>query len=316
MEEPCLLLHFPTLILSVKGVESSRRTQWRKNGLVQQAGGLECQMERTPRVPRQGQILIREVMEIVELTTLKDAIIGLPGFFGLSTGQRKRLTIAVELIANPSIIFMDEPTTGLDARSAAIVMRTVRSTVDIGRTVVCTIHQPTIDIFESFDESITGAKLKEGRTKGLVHQLSEPNLGSEDLHFSTRCPQHFLEQLALCLWKQHRSYWCNPQYSATRILFTILIALLLGTVYWKSGSKIWYFWANPVAWSLYGLLTSQYGDRDGMLDTVESIRAFLLRYFGFEMDFLKHAAMAVLGFNLLFALIFIVSIKVLNFQNR
>ena len=62
--------------------------------------------------------------------------------------QRKRLTIAVELVANPSIVFMDEPTSGLDARAAAIVMRTVRNTVDTGRTVVCTIHQPSIDIFE------------------------------------------------------------------------------------------------------------------------------------------------------------------------
>ncbi len=70
------------------------------------------------------------------------------GQFGLSVEQRKRLTIAVELVANPSIVFMDEPTSGLDARAAAIVMRTVRNTVDTGRTVVCTIHQPSIDIFE------------------------------------------------------------------------------------------------------------------------------------------------------------------------
>ncbi|CAN0877648.1 Pleiotropic drug resistance protein 1 [Linum grandiflorum] len=81
-----------------------------------------------------------------------DALVGLPGVNGLSTEQRKRLTIAVELVANPSIIFMDEPTSGLDARAAAIVMRTVRNTVDTGRTVVCTIHQPSIDIFDAFDE--------------------------------------------------------------------------------------------------------------------------------------------------------------------
>ncbi|KAL0918032.1 hypothetical protein M5K25_013153 [Dendrobium thyrsiflorum] len=96
---------------------------------------------------------IDEVIDLVELDNLKDALVGLPGISGLSTEQRKRLTIAVELVANPSIIFMDEPTSGLDARAAAIVMRTVRNTVDTGRTVVCTIHQPSIDIFESFDES-------------------------------------------------------------------------------------------------------------------------------------------------------------------
>lgn len=91
-------------------------------------------------------------MGLVELDNVKDVIVGVPGVTGLSKEQRKRLTIAVELVANPSIIFMDEPTSGLDARAAAIVMRTVRNTVDTGRTVVCTIHQPGIDIFEAFDE--------------------------------------------------------------------------------------------------------------------------------------------------------------------
>ncbi|KAL0915651.1 hypothetical protein M5K25_016084 [Dendrobium thyrsiflorum] len=95
---------------------------------------------------------VDEVIGLVELNNLKDAIVGISGVSGLSTEQRKRLTIAVELVANPSIIFMDEPTSGLDARAAAIVMRTVRNTVDTGRTVVCTIHQPSTEIFEEFDE--------------------------------------------------------------------------------------------------------------------------------------------------------------------
>ncbi|CAN6456247.1 unnamed protein product [Victoria cruziana] len=98
------------------------------------------------------KLFVEEVMELVELSSLRESLVGLPGVNGLSTEQRKRLTIAVELVANPSIIFMDEPTSGLDARAAAIVMRTVRNTVDTGRTVVCTIHQPSIDIFEAFDE--------------------------------------------------------------------------------------------------------------------------------------------------------------------
>ncbi|KAL3676896.1 hypothetical protein R1sor_026844 [Riccia sorocarpa] len=98
------------------------------------------------------ELFVNHVMDLVELTNIKDRIVGLPGVSGLSTEQRKRLTIAVELVANPSIVFMDEPTSGLDARAAAIVMRTVRNTVDTGRTVVCTIHQPSIDIFDAFDE--------------------------------------------------------------------------------------------------------------------------------------------------------------------
>nr|VDD05757.1 unnamed protein product [Brassica oleracea] len=65
--------------------------------------------------------------------------------------SKKRLQ---ELVANPSIIFMDEPTTGLDARAAAIVMRAVKNVAETGRTIVCTIHQPSIDIFEAFDELV------------------------------------------------------------------------------------------------------------------------------------------------------------------
>ncbi|WMV59270.1 hypothetical protein MTR67_052655 [Solanum verrucosum] len=114
------------------------------------------------------KMFIEEVMDLVELTPLKEALVGLPSGSGLSVEQRKRLTIAVELVANPSIIFMDEPTSGLDARAAAIVMRTVRNTVDTGRTVVCTIHQPSIDIFDAFDELVL---LKQGGEEIYVGPL-------------------------------------------------------------------------------------------------------------------------------------------------
>ncbi|RYR75920.1 hypothetical protein Ahy_A01g000522 isoform C [Arachis hypogaea] len=97
---------------------------------------------------------VKEVLRTIELDGIKDSLVGLPNVSGLSTEQRKRLTIAIELVANPSIIFMDEPTSGLDARAAAVVMRAVKNVVGTGRTVTCTIHQPSIDIFESFDELI------------------------------------------------------------------------------------------------------------------------------------------------------------------
>ena len=53
-----------------------------------------------------------QVMNLVELMPLRKSLVGAPGSTGRSVEQRKRLTIAVELVANPSIIFMDEPTTG------------------------------------------------------------------------------------------------------------------------------------------------------------------------------------------------------------
>ena len=125
------------------------------------------------------QMFVDEVMELVELTSLRQALVGLPGVSGLSTEQRKRLTIAVELVANPSIIFMDEPTSGLDARAAAIVMRTVRNTVDTGRTVVCTIHQPGIDIFEAFDE-VRNVKAPKRVSPQLYMTSSYPKITKHD----------------------------------------------------------------------------------------------------------------------------------------
>ncbi|KAM4107965.1 hypothetical protein ACB094_03G008200 [Castanea mollissima] len=100
------------------------------------------------------EFLNEEVLETIELGGIKNALAGIPGVTGLSTEQHKWLTIAGELVANPSIIFMDEPTTGLDARAAATVIQAVKNVADTGRTIVCTIHQPSIDIFEAFDELV------------------------------------------------------------------------------------------------------------------------------------------------------------------
>ncbi|KAL5975821.1 ABC transporter G member 36 [Asimina triloba] len=473
-------------------------------------------------------MFIEEVMELVELTSVRSSIVGMPGVNGLSTEQRKRMTIAVELVANPSIIFMDEPTSGLDARAAAIVMRTVRNTVDTGRTVVCTIHQPSIDIFEAFDEllllrrggeeiyvgplghnschlikyleGIDGiSKIRDGynpatwmlemttpaqeeafgvsfaelykhselyrRNKALIAELSTPPPGSRDLYFPTEYAQPLLAQCMACLWKQYWSYWRNPPYTALRFLFTIFIALGFGTIFWDLGKKTerqqdvfnamgsmysavlflgfvnasavqpvvaierivfyrergagmysafpyafgqvvveipyvfvqatayglivysmigfewtgikffwymflmfftllyytyygmmsvgitpneniagiisvafysiwnlfsgfliprtripvwwrWYYWANPIAWTLYGLVASQFGDVEDKIDSGITVKAFVNTYYGFKHDFLGVVAVMVVGFGLMFAFIFALSIKVINFQKR
>ncbi|XP_012480072.1 pleiotropic drug resistance protein 3 [Gossypium raimondii] len=106
-------------------------------------------------IPRQKRLeFVSEVLQMIELDEIQNALVGVPSVSGISAEQRKRLTIAVELVSNPSIIFMDEPTSCLDARAAAVVMRVVKNIVNTRRTIVCTIHQPSIDIFEAFDEII------------------------------------------------------------------------------------------------------------------------------------------------------------------
>lgn len=77
------------------------------------------------------------------------------------------------------------------------------------------------------------------RNKALISELSTPPPGSTDLYFPTQYSQNFLTQCMACLWKQHKSYWRNPSYTATRIFFTTVIALIFGTIFLDLGKKMW-----------------------------------------------------------------------------
>ncbi|KAG2506898.1 hypothetical protein BBO99_00009231 [Phytophthora kernoviae] len=89
---------------------------------------------------------VEECLELLGLQDIADQIIR-----GSSVEQMKRLTIGVELAAQPSVIFLDEPTSGLDARSAKLIMDGVRKVANSGRTIICTIHQPSAEVFYLFD---------------------------------------------------------------------------------------------------------------------------------------------------------------------
>lgn len=98
------------------------------------------------------------VIDLLELHDLEHTLIGRPGL-GLSVEQMKRVTIGVELVAKPSIlIFLDEPTSGLDGQSAFNTLRFLRKLAAAGQAVLCTIHQPSAQLFTQFDTLLLLAK--------------------------------------------------------------------------------------------------------------------------------------------------------------
>lgn len=73
-------------------------------------------------------------------------------FRGLSGGEKKRVAIANEIISDPSIVFLDEPTTGLDAKSALDLGEIMKAMAKAGRTLISTIHQPSNELLNTFDK--------------------------------------------------------------------------------------------------------------------------------------------------------------------
>lgn len=88
------------------------------------------------------------------LVSCGDSCVGDAKVRGISGGEKKRLSLAVELIASPPVIFADEPTTGLDAFQAEKVMETLQQLARDGHTVICSIHQPRGSVYSKFDDIV------------------------------------------------------------------------------------------------------------------------------------------------------------------
>ncbi|EGC35111.1 hypothetical protein DICPUDRAFT_55375 [Dictyostelium purpureum] len=96
--------------------------------------------------------LIDEILQVLSLTKLQNTTIGPNPTLGISLANRKKVSIGIELASDPHLLFLDEPTSGLDSAAALKVMNCVKKIADSGRTVICTIHQPSQEIFEKFDQ--------------------------------------------------------------------------------------------------------------------------------------------------------------------
>lgn len=139
---------------------------------------------RLPDDTSEKEIHSRIASLLVELglNDIADLQIGTPSQKVISGGQRKRVNLAIELVGEPEIIFLDEPTSGLSSQDAADVIHCLRKLADAGRTVVLTIHQPSLEIFQSFSNIIYLAKGGRLAFCGETHHEVYQYFGVKDQH--------------------------------------------------------------------------------------------------------------------------------------
>ena len=127
---------------------------------------------------------VNEMISILHLENCKDTIVGDSLTKGISGGERKRLSVGMEMIINPSIIFLDEPTSGLDTYTAYSLISNLKDLTTTGRTVVSTIHQPSSEILQLFDDLIL---LNHGK---IVYQGEVNNLVPYFSNIGYKCPEY------------------------------------------------------------------------------------------------------------------------------
>ncbi|XP_004516742.1 ABC transporter G family member 11 [Cicer arietinum] len=96
--------------------------------------------------------LVESTIVEMGLQDCADTVIGNWHLRGISGGEKRRVSIALEILMRPRLLFLDEPTSGLDSASAFFVTQTLRALARDGRTVIASIHQPSSEVFELFDQ--------------------------------------------------------------------------------------------------------------------------------------------------------------------
>lgn len=126
---------------------------------------------------------VDDVIILMCLERCADTIVGDAFRRGISGGEKKRTSIAIELISDPNLLFLDEPTTGLDSTTALDVMMNLADLKSRGITIISTIHSPSKEILDLFDQVIIlveGKLVYDGSPNRLEHRLERLQLGVPD----------------------------------------------------------------------------------------------------------------------------------------
>ena len=97
---------------------------------------------------------VDEIIEELRLSNCRKTKIGNQFIKGCSGGERKWVSIGVELITDPKVMFCDEPTSGLDTFTAELIVKILKKEAAKGKIIMATIHQPSSSIYALFGQLI------------------------------------------------------------------------------------------------------------------------------------------------------------------
>ena len=176
--------------------------------------------------------LVDETLAQLKLTNVRDSLIGTPNGGvgrGISGGERKRVSVAVELVAKPSLLLLDEPTSGLDSSTALQLMLTLKELAALGHAIAVVIHQPRTSIFDLFDNLLLlqkGHVVYEGKASEVKNYLescsnveklpSETGKADWIMDVITEDENRKGGALLPSLWKTNREQWSKPSQSIIR----------------------------------------------------------------------------------------------------
>lgn len=118
-----------------------------------------------------------EILLKMDLKGCADTLVGSESFRGISGGERRRVSLAIQILTEPQVLLVDEPTSGLDAFTANSIVQVLRALATDGRTIIMAIHQPRSDFFGYFGNilllSPSGAPVYSGSATAMKGYFSE-----------------------------------------------------------------------------------------------------------------------------------------------